>query len=172
MGRFGTVTGSRCFIRTATWPPPACRVPSGRTFRPRTTKSVEELATLQETDYFQQVDTVTVGRVLPSVGTHFDGAFGTPFDPRRFNRDNVFTILAQQIDARATLPAIYLTCGDDDSFNLWRGAVALYDTAIVDELSDVQLRIIDGDHVWSLWAVEIVPVLRFIDRRWEQPSSP
>ena len=137
-------------------------------------KSVEELATLQMTDYFHRVDpdTVTVGRVLPSVGTHFGGAYGVPFDARRFNRDNVFTILEQQIAAKARLPAIYVTCGDDDSFNLWRGAVAFYDTASAEKLTDVELRITNGDHVWSLWATEIVPVLHFVDHRWGPNPDP
>jgi S-formylglutathione hydrolase FrmB len=134
--------------------------------------TVEQLALIQETDYFHRVDpdTVTVGRVLPSVGTHFGGVFGVPFDPARFDRDNIFTILDRQIAAKANLPAIYLTCGDDDSFNLWRGAMALFETARADRLTDVQLRITDGDHVWSLWSTTIVDALLFIDKRWIAPG--
>ena len=135
------------------------------------TASVEELALLQDTDYFHRVDpeTVTVGRVLPSVGTHFGGVFGVPFNPARFNRDNVFTLLQNQLNAGLPLPAL-LTCGDDDSFNLWRGTVAFFETAHADRFADVQLRITDGDHLWSLWSLTIIDALEFIDRRWTAPA--
>ena len=135
-------------------------------------QSVQQLQLIQKTSYFHRVDpeTVTVGRVLPSIGTHFGGAFGVPFDPVRFNRENVFTLLQQQLQAHADLPAIYLTCGDDDDFGLWRGAVAFFDTTQADQVANVQLRITDGGHNWSLWSKTIVDALAFIDAQW-QPTS-
>ena len=136
-------------------------------------QTVEQIQLIQKTGYFHRVDpdTVTVGRVLPSAGTHFGGAYGVPFDPVRFNKLNVFTLLQQQLQVHAELPAIYLTCGDDDDFGLWRGAVAFFDTTQADALTDVQLRITDGHHDWRLWSKSIVDVLAFIDRQWQASSN-
>lgn len=132
----------------------------------------EQLDLIQATDYFHRVDpdTVTVGRVLPSVATHFGGAFGVPFDPERFNRNNVFTLLQQQLDAKAALPSMYILCGDDDDFALWRGAFSFFETAVADKLPDVQLRIVDGTHAWTVWSQAIVGALKFIDERWREDS--
>jgi enterochelin esterase family protein len=133
----------------------------------------EAMQLIQDSAYFHRVDpdTVTVSVVLPSVGTHFGGAFGTPFDPRRFNRQNVFTLLRTQLSLGAELPAIYLTVGDDDGFRLWRGAVALFETTRMDEVA-AELRITDGDHVWSLWSVAIVDALIFIGGRFDGAPAP
>nr|WP_035485409.1 alpha/beta hydrolase family protein [Geminicoccus roseus] len=131
--------------------------------------TVEGIDIIQKTAYFHRIDpeTVTAGRVLPSVASHFGGAFGVPFDPRRFNRMNVFTLLERQLETKAGLPAIYLTCGDDDRFDLWRGALALFETGRADGLEDMQLRITDGDHAWSVWSTSIVDALKFIDAHWQ-----
>ncbi|ABC21102.1 alpha/beta hydrolase [Rhodospirillum rubrum] len=133
----------------------------------------ERIAEFERAEYFHRVDpqTVTVGRILPSVISHFGGAFGRPFDPRRFNQQNIFTLLEKQRQAGATLPAMYITCGDDDSLNLWQGAISFYNTAKADRIKDVQLRITDGGHVWSLWAAEIVDVLHFVDGKWTTPPA-
>ena len=100
----------------------------------------------------------------PGAG-HFGGAFGRPFDPKRFNAANVFTLLAQQLRAGAPLPAIYLTVGDHDSHNLWRGSIALYETLMADGV-DVDFRITGGDHVWSLWRRSIEDALLFVDSKF------
>lgn len=124
----------------------------------------DELKAIQNEVYLRRTDaaTLTAGVILPSVGDHYDGAFGTPFDARLFNRQNVFTLLAARIGERAALPAFYIACGDDDGFGLWRGAVALY-TQLKAEGHVAQLRITDGDHRWSVWADQVVDALAYID---------
>lgn len=124
----------------------------------------DELKAVQNEVYLRRTDpaTLTAGVILPSVGDHYDGAFGTPFDARRFNAENVFTLLAERVAKRAALPAFYIACGDDDGFGLWRGAVALY-TQLKAEGQVAQLRITDGDHRWNVWAEQIVGALAFID---------
>ncbi|MDQ0390534.1 alpha/beta hydrolase [Labrys monachus] len=121
--------------------------------------------------YFQRVDPETVigGVDLPPDGAHFGGAFGTPFDARRFNAANVFTLLARQLKAGAELPAIYLTVGDSDSHNLWRGSFALYETLMADR-QKVEFRVTDGDHVWSLWRRTIEDALVFVDSKFGTPA--
>jgi enterochelin esterase-like enzyme len=114
--------------------------------------------------YFQTVDpdTVTVGIDLPPDGRHFGAAFGTPFDPKRFDAANVFTLLRQAVAVRKALPPIFLTVGDDDSHLLWRGSIAFFETMQMDKRS-IEFRVTDGDHCWDLWRKSIVDALLFMD---------
>ncbi len=132
----------------------------------------EELPLIADNLYFHRVDrdTIETGPDLPSLVSHFGGAFGTPFDARRFNAENVFTRLGDRIGEPQALPAVYVTVGDDDGFQLWRGALAVFETMRADR-QQVQLRVTDGDHVWSLWKVAIVDALAFIDAHLE-PAGP
>ena len=118
-------------------------------------------------DYFLRVDPATIvsGIDRPPEGNHFGNAFGAPFDVKRFNAANVFTLLAQQLRANAELPAIYLTVGDHDSHDLWRGSIALYETLMADGVN-VDFRVTDGDHVWALWRRSIEDALAFVDSKF------
>jgi S-formylglutathione hydrolase FrmB len=118
-------------------------------------------------DYFLRVDPATIvsGIDRPPEGNHFGNAFGAPFDVKRFNAANVFTLLAQQLRASAELPAIYLTVGDHDSHDLWRGSIALYETLMADGVN-VDFRVTGGDHVWSLWRRSIEDALAFVDSKF------
>lgn len=126
-------------------------------------KSPDALALIQDGACFQRLDatTVTSGIVLLNDGPHFNGAFGTPFDARRFNRLNVFTLLEEQRAKGRPLPAIYLASGDDDGLQFWRGTLALFETLRADGIPS-QLRITDGAHDWSLWRQSIEGALIFI----------
>nr|MDX8318084.1 alpha/beta hydrolase family protein [Agrobacterium sp. rho-8.1] len=134
-------------------------------------KSPAELKLIQDSAFFHRLDrtTITSGIVLPSTGDHFSGSFGTPFDARRFNEQNIFTTVAQHVVKKQDLPATYLTVGDDDGFSLWRGAIALHETLQADNRKS-ELRITDGDHVWDVWKVSIIDALKFVDGEWEWKS--
>lgn len=116
--------------------------------------------------YFRRVDEATVvqGINLPPAGAHFGKAFGAPFDAGRFNTQNVFTLLASQVARGKALPAIFLTVGDDDSKDLWRGSIALYNTLRADR-QRVEFRMTDGDHTWALWRRSIEDTLTFVNSR-------
>jgi S-formylglutathione hydrolase FrmB len=135
-------------------------------------KTPADLKLIEDSAFFHQVDrtTITSGVVLPSTGDHFSGAFGTPFDARLFNEKNIFTLVAQHIAEQTDLPATFITCGDDDGFFLWRGAVALHETLQAGGRPS-ELRITDGDHVWSVWKLTIVDALRFIDGQWDKTEN-
>jgi enterochelin esterase family protein len=135
-------------------------------------KTPAELKLIQDSAFFHRVDrtTITSGIVLPSTGDHFSGAFGTPFDARLFNEKNLFTLVAQHVVEGQDLPATYLTVGDDDGFFLWRGAVALHETLQADNRTS-ELRITDGDHVWTVWKTSIIDVLKFIDSKWDSDKA-
>jgi enterochelin esterase family protein len=121
--------------------------------------------------YFQKVDpaTITIGVDLPPNGDHFGTAFGSPFDPKRFNAANVFTLLERAIEAHKRLPPIYLSVGDDDSHRLWRGSIAFFETMQMNNL-DVEFRVTDGDHNWTLWRKSVVDALVFVDAKLERPA--
>lgn len=120
-----------------------------------------------ESSYFHHSDPadVSIGVDLPPVPPHFGSAFGNPFDARRFNSQNVFTLLAQAIAGNAALPALFLTVGDDDSHKLWRGGIAFYETMQASQ-RPVEFRMTDGDHTWALWQVSVRDALIFINSKW------
>lgn len=124
-----------------------------------------DAAQIGKTAYFKAEDptTVTVGVDLPPDGRHFGGAFGTPFDPRRFNDENVFTLLRRGIDGKIRLPRLFITVGDDDSHMLWRGAIAFFETMQMNHRA-VEFRVTDGDHDWHCWKGSMVDTLSFVDR--------
>ncbi len=107
--------------------------------------------------------TVTVGVDRPPAPDHFGAAFGAPFDPKRFDDANVFTLLQRDLDAKKGLPAVYLTVGDDDSHLLWRGAIAFFETMQADR-RPLEFRITDGDHAWSVWKPSLADAILFIAR--------
>jgi S-formylglutathione hydrolase FrmB len=123
-------------------------------------------------DYFRRVDPATIisGVDRPPGAGHFGGVFGKPFDAQRFNAANVFTLLAEQLQVGARLPAIYLTVGDHDSHNLWRGSIALYETLMADNVN-VDFRVTGGDHAWSLWRKSIEDALVFVDSKFLDAAS-
>lgn len=132
----------------------------------------QAMSLLIDSTYFHRDDPidVTEGVDLPPPPPHFGGAFGNPFDPRRFNAQNVFTLLAADIANNTPLPAMFLTVGDDDSHKLWRGAIAFYETMQADQ-RPIEFRVTNGDHTWALWQVSIRDALSFIDSQW-QPTAP
>ena len=134
-------------------------------------KTSKELDHLRALSYFKKSDEsdVTIGIDLPPDGAHFGGAFGTPFDPHRFNAANVFTLLQRAVDGKKALPNVYLTVGDDDSHLLWRGAIAFFETMQMDRRS-IEFRVTDGDHNWKCWRSSLADALVFMDRQFAKPG--
>jgi S-formylglutathione hydrolase FrmB len=94
--------------------------------------------------------------------THmFRAAFGEPFDPRRFNRWNVFLRLPAYI-ADPDRPAFYLTVGDNDFPRLKEGNVAFH-RALSEAGIETPFRIDPGGHNWELWSAELGPALEWLD---------
>lgn len=91
----------------------------------------------------------------------FRGAFGTPFRPAAFNRENVFSFLPG-LAAAENKPKILLTVGDDDYFTLYEGAFLIF-LRMREMGIPVELRVTDGNHSWDLWRRELGRGLRFIE---------
>lgn len=132
-------------------------------------KPAKILDQLRAAEYFRKADPddVTVGLDLPPDGQHFGTAFGKPFDPRRFNAANVFTLLQTAVDAHKQLPSIFLTVGDDDSHLLWRGAIAFFETMQMDR-RDIEFRVTDGDHNWRCWRSSLKDAIQFVDTQFRR----
>jgi S-formylglutathione hydrolase FrmB len=96
--------------------------------------------------------------------THmFRAAFGEPFDPRRFNRWNLFLRLPAYI-ADQERTAFYLSVGSDDFPRLKEGNIAFH-RALDEARIEAPFRIEPGGHSWALWSSELGPALEWLDRR-------
>lgn len=122
----------------------------------------DKINLLIESTYFHTGDdgSVTAGVALPNPGPHFNKAFGEPFDARRFNALNPFTLLEKRLADGAPLPLVYASVGSDDSHLLWRGAIALFETMKAAH-RPIVFRMTDGDHTWDVWRAALPDALRF-----------
>jgi enterochelin esterase family protein len=124
----------------------------------------EQLDLIRDAVYFH-VDPggmFETGVDLPNPGPHFSGAYGEPFDSRRFNALNVFTLLNEQGNP-GEMPRLLLAIGDHDSHDLWRGTFALFETLKAKNFA-VHLRVGDGDHDWNFWRSALPEALAFLAR--------
>lgn len=122
--------------------------------------------------YFERRDpaTITIGADRPPDPGHFGNAFGTPFDPRRFDDANVFTLLQKDMQAGAGLPAIFLTVGDDDSHLLWRGAIAFFETMQANG-KQIEFRMTNGNHDWELWKTSLPDAVTFVSHALDAAAA-
>jgi enterochelin esterase family protein len=91
----------------------------------------------------------------------FNGAFGAHFSVDRFLRDAPLT-LADRLKGRADPPALYLTVGNQDRYNLSADAVRLHDKLAAMGLP-VRMDTADGDHDWDFWMRAIPGLLDFMN---------
>lgn len=92
----------------------------------------------------------------------FDGAFGRPFDARRFVAANPMT-LAGSMSHGGAVPAIYLTCGSGDRYHLDREQ-AIMARRLAAMKIPVETTLTPGDHDWETWSAALPAVLQFLAR--------
>ncbi|MDB5363133.1 MAG: esterase family protein [Rhodospirillales bacterium] len=92
----------------------------------------------------------------------FEGAFGRPFDARRFVAANPMT-LAGTMRRDGPIPAIYLTCGRQDRYHLDREQ-AIMARRLVAMRVPVETALTPGDHDWDTWSAALPAVLQFLAR--------
>lgn len=95
----------------------------------------------------------------------FRTAFGSPFNATIFNAENIFRYI-EGVSNSTIKPSLLITVGDDDYFNLYDGAFALFKSLKARKIP-VEFRVTDGNHSWRLWSQEIETALRFIDAAWK-----
>ncbi|RAO98473.1 hypothetical protein PW5551_09665 [Petrotoga sp. 9PW.55.5.1] len=92
----------------------------------------------------------------------YHDAYGEPFDPVFWEKENVFNYIQNLKDCGLELP-VYISCGNEDYFYLYQGAVELYHQLRKNKIP-TELYIKNGNHDWLLWSQEIKEVLKFITR--------
>lgn len=96
-------------------------------------------------------------RWLPDL---YRNVFGAPFDAKRFNAANPFTIMPK-LKRAADRPAFYFAIGDRDFPDLIM-ASAEYHNGLKQIGIDSTLRVTDGRHYWDTWQQQIVPALEWL----------
>ena len=98
----------------------------------------------------------------------FQGAFGRPFDARRFVAANPMT-LASTMRHDEAVPPIYLTCGRQDRYHLDREQ-AIMARRLAAMHIPVETALTPGDHDWDTWSAALPAVLEFLARSF--PVAP
>jgi S-formylglutathione hydrolase FrmB len=101
-------------------------------------------------------------RWLPGL---YQNIFGAPFDAKRFNAANAFTLMPK-LRRAADQPAFYFTIGDADFPDLIL-ASAEYHNGLKQLDIDTTLRVTAGRHYWDTWQQQIVPALEWLAPRLE-----
>ena len=92
----------------------------------------------------------------------FQGAFGRPFDARRFVAANPMT-LAGALRPGGPVPAIYLTCGRQDRYHLDQEQAIMVRRLVAMHIP-VETALTPGDHDWDTWSAALPAVLEFLAR--------
>lgn len=90
----------------------------------------------------------------------FQGAFGRPFDARRFVAASPMT-LAGAMHHGGPVPRIYLTCGRQDRYHLDQEQ-AIMARRLAAMRIPVETALTPGDHDWDTWSAALPAVLQFL----------
>jgi S-formylglutathione hydrolase FrmB len=88
-------------------------------------------------------------------------AFGSPFDPTFWDRENPFTIVRNR--PRPSGLQIYFDCGTDDSYGFNRGAQAFHELLASRRIPH-EFHLYPGSHDWSYFAEHLPASLEFHSR--------
>lgn len=99
----------------------------------------------------------------------FGGAFGTPFDIKRFLAEAPTAMLDEVAKAKDP-PAVFLTVGDRDRYRLYDESFALFERMRALGLP-VKMRMTGGDHEWATWAEELPDALLFFDQQFKSDEA-
>jgi len=99
----------------------------------------------------------------------FQGAFGDPFEPRRF-WDNAPAQAVDHMAASGPHPAVLLICGRGDDFHLDQEQAEMQRRLEADHIP-VETKLIDGGHDWGTWSAALPEVLEFLGRHLREPAT-
>jgi enterochelin esterase family protein len=94
----------------------------------------------------------------------FTGAFGQPFDAKRFLALSPLTTVDTLVKAKDP-PAVFLSVGDRDRYKLYADTFQLF-MHMRDLGLPVDMRMTGGDHDWGTWSDELRDALLFFDARF------
>ena len=91
-------------------------------------------------------------------------AFGVPFDPAYWQRENPFTIVRNS--PRPASLHIYFDCGTDDNYGFNAGAQAFHDLLVARKIPH-EFHLYPGAHDWSYFAAHLPASLEFHSRAFD-----
>jgi enterochelin esterase-like enzyme len=99
------------------------------------------------------------------------GVFGAnAFDPAIWTALNYPTLWDKFLEKKIAVP-MYINSGDDDDFNIEMEATRLYEKLRAAK-QPAELRIVNGAHVWDVWASTIGDAMRYMYRTVSRPVAP
>jgi enterochelin esterase-like enzyme len=96
-----------------------------------------------------------------------DGQFNQPMWAA-----NNYPELIDRYFAQSLRVPLYLVSGDNDSFGLAFETALLFKSIYEHQPEYTELRIVDGDHTWSVWSSAVVDALKYLYRFSARPSVP
>jgi enterochelin esterase family protein len=111
---------------------------------------------------FLKPDSQIVGKLAGATQLIFGGAFGDPFEPRRFIAESPFT-LARDLPESAPRPAVLLISGRNEIYHMREeqdAAAPMLRAAAI----PLETELTDGDHDWDNWRQMLPRVLQFLGR--------
>jgi S-formylglutathione hydrolase FrmB len=91
-------------------------------------------------------------------------AFGVPFDPAYWQRENPFTIVRNS--PRPASLQIYFDCGTDDNYGFNAGAQAFHDLLVARKIPH-EFHLYPGAHDWAYFAAHLPASLEFHSRAFD-----
>jgi|HubBroStandDraft_1064217.scaffolds.fasta_scaffold09878_2 S-formylglutathione hydrolase FrmB len=91
-------------------------------------------------------------------------AFGVPFDPAYWQRENPFTIVRNS--PRPVGLQIYFDCGTDDNYGFNAGAQAFHDLLVARKIPH-EFHLYPGAHDWAYFAAHLPASLEFHSRAFD-----
>lgn len=105
----------------------------------------------------------------PASSARSVGVFGTPFDEQVW-KDLNYPALWPAYLAKQTPVPMYINSGDDDELLIEVEATKLYSLLRANK-QPAELRIVDGAHVWPVWASTVGDAMKYIFRYSAKPAA-
>ncbi len=99
----------------------------------------------------------------------FQGAFGAPFDPKRFVAESPAEAV-DRLPGTALRPAVLMICGDHDEFHLDNDQRVMAQHLEAAHIP-FEARMIPGGHDWGTWAQALPIVLEFFGKHLHEPVT-
>jgi S-formylglutathione hydrolase FrmB len=95
-----------------------------------------------------------------------DGAF----DPEVWERLN-YPQYIDQYKAQDTVVPLYINSGDHDKFDIAYHAAVLYQKLREHQPKEVEYRVVDGDHEWSVWEETLPEAVTYMSQHVSRPRG-
>lgn len=92
------------------------------------------------------------------------------FDPEKWQELN-YTVYIDAYTAQDTVVPLYINSGDHDTFDIAYHGAVLYQTLREHQPDDVEFRVIDGDHEWSVWVETLPAAMEYVFEHTSQPRG-